>query len=132
VTLLATDTSSSGNSAALLVGLLIALAAGIAVGVDAQRRYGTVNWLWGVLTFLVLIIGLPAYIIYRFARKPTRGPGAMTYDGPPPGGYPWYPPSGYPPPGYAPPPAVGQISPDGAYRWDGTSWAPTAPPQEKG
>ena len=122
------------------------------------------------LAGLILIIGGPVYLVYRFARKPTRGPGAEprywygppgaypgyppppgSYPGypPPPGTYPGYPPAaypGYPPPpgpypGYPPPPgaptpsagtagppAVGEIAPDGAHRWDGTRWVPTAPP----
>src|SRR5215472_958482 len=136
VTLLA-DTSTTANQAAYTVGLVIAVAIGVVIALDAQRRYGGANWLWG-LAGLILIVGGPAYLVYRFARKPTRGPGAVPpswygppggYPGyPPPGAYPGYPPApgaypgyppstgafpGYPPPGAYPgyPPAIGEIAP---------------------
>ena len=49
-----------------LIGILIALVAGILVGQDAKKR-GMSPWGWGIFVFLILIIGLPAYFI---ARKP--------------------------------------------------------------
>jgi hypothetical protein len=46
------------------IGFLIALVAGILVGLDAQKR-GMSPWGWGVFVFLILIIGLPVYLIVK-------------------------------------------------------------------
>jgi len=53
-----------------VIGLIIAGIAGILVGQDAQKR-GMNAWGWGIFVFLILIIGLPAYLI---ARKPKLQP----------------------------------------------------------
>ena len=47
-----------------LIGFLIALVAGILVGQDAQKR-GMNPWGWGIFVFLILIIGLPVYLIVK-------------------------------------------------------------------
>ena len=47
-----------------IIGLAIALAAGILVGKDAAKR-GMNAWGWGIGVFLLLIIFLPLYFILR-------------------------------------------------------------------
>ncbi|MFH2143754.1 MAG: hypothetical protein ABIJ97_15120 [Bacteroidota bacterium] len=47
-----------------IAGLLIALAVAIAIGKDAKSR-GMNEWVWGIFTFLVLIIAVPVYFIVR-------------------------------------------------------------------
>jgi hypothetical protein len=51
---------------AVFVGLCIAAIAGFLVGQDAAKR-GMSAWGWGLFVFLILIIGLPVYLI---AKKP--------------------------------------------------------------
>jgi hypothetical protein len=48
----------------MIVGLLIALFAGIWVGSDANKR-GMNGFGWGIFSFAILIIGLPMYLIER-------------------------------------------------------------------
>ena len=51
-----------------MFGLIIGIIAGIYVGKDAKKN--NMNpWLWGVFTFLILIIGLPAYFIARSIKR---------------------------------------------------------------
>ena len=47
-----------------LIGMLIALVVATLVAQDAQKR-GMNPWGWGVFVFLIMIIGLPAYFIFR-------------------------------------------------------------------
>lgn len=49
---------------AQLIGLIIAGAAGFWVFNDANSR-GMNPWVWAIFTFLLLIIGLPVYLITR-------------------------------------------------------------------
>ncbi len=49
-----------------MIALLIPIAAGVWVGMDASKR-GMNSWGWGIGTFLLLIIVLP---VYFFTRKP--------------------------------------------------------------
>ena len=58
---------------AQLIGVLIALLAGILVGQDAKKR-GMSAWGWGIFVFLILIIGLPAYFIARKPKLETQSP----------------------------------------------------------
>jgi hypothetical protein len=53
-----------------IIGIVIALVAGILVGQDANKR-GMNAWGWGIGVFLVLIIFLPLYFILR---KPVQNP----------------------------------------------------------
>ena len=51
-----------------MIGLIIGIIAGIYVGKDAKKN--NMNpWLWGILTFLILIVGLPAYLIARSIKR---------------------------------------------------------------
>lgn len=47
-----------------MIGIIIALIVGIAVGQDAKKR-GMNAWGWGIGVFLLLIIFLPLYFILR-------------------------------------------------------------------
>jgi phosphotransferase system glucose/maltose/N-acetylglucosamine-specific IIC component len=47
-----------------MIGVLIALVIGIAIGQDAKKR-GMNAWAWGIGVFLLLIIFLPLYFITR-------------------------------------------------------------------
>ena len=47
-----------------MIGALIALVIGIAVGQDAKKR-GMNPWGWGIGVFLLLIVFLPLYFILR-------------------------------------------------------------------
>jgi hypothetical protein len=49
---------------AAFIGLFIAAIAGILVGQDAAKR-GMSPWGWGLFVFLILIIGLPVYLIVK-------------------------------------------------------------------
>ena len=49
---------------ATFVGLCIAAIAGILVGRDAAKR-GMSAWGWGIFVFLILIVGLPVYLIVK-------------------------------------------------------------------
>lgn len=53
-----------------MILLLIPLSIGIWVAIDASKR-GMNAPLWGLLTFLILIIGLPLYLIER-KKNPIR------------------------------------------------------------
>jgi hypothetical protein len=53
-----------------IIGMLIALAIGIAVGNDASKRGMNAFW-WGFGVFMLLIIFLPLYFILR---KPKTTP----------------------------------------------------------
>jgi hypothetical protein len=46
------------------VGLCIAAIVGFIVGQDAAKR-GMSAWGWGLFVFLLLIVGLPAYLIVK-------------------------------------------------------------------
>jgi hypothetical protein len=46
------------------IGLCIAAVVGFLVGQDAAKR-GMSAWGWGLFVFLLLIIGLPAYLIVK-------------------------------------------------------------------
>jgi len=59
-----------------MIGLIIALLAGIAVGNDAKKR-GMNAWGWGIGVFLLLIIFLPIYFI---TRKPLLENQKMEHD----------------------------------------------------
>ena len=59
-----------------MIGLIIALLAGIAVGNDAKKR-GMNAWGWGIGVFLLLIIFLP---IYFMTRKPLLENQKMEHD----------------------------------------------------
>ncbi|MGE5558379.1 MAG: hypothetical protein ACM3WV_07160 [Bacillota bacterium] len=52
------------NPVSTFIGLMIAAAAGIMVGMDAEKR-GMNPWGWGIFVFLLCIIGLPVYLIVR-------------------------------------------------------------------
>jgi uncharacterized protein YacL len=45
-------------------GMIIALVVAILVGQDAVKR-GMNPWVWGIFVFLIMIIGLPCYFIFR-------------------------------------------------------------------
>lgn len=47
-----------------LIGMMIALVVAILVGQDASKR-GMNSWGWGIFVFLILIVGLPWYLIVR-------------------------------------------------------------------
>ncbi len=47
-----------------IIGLIIALVIGIAIGNDASKR-GMNSWGWGIGVFLLLIVFLPLYFILR-------------------------------------------------------------------
>jgi len=49
---------------ATIIGLIIALIIAIAVGNDASKR-GMSAWGWGIGVFLLLIVFLPLYFIFR-------------------------------------------------------------------
>ena len=61
-----------------LIGILIALSAGIWVGLDAGKRgYSTAAcWGWGIGTSLLLIVVLPIYLLSRpkLTAEIGRGP----------------------------------------------------------
>lgn len=46
------------------IGLCIAAITGFLVGQDAAKR-GMSAWGWGLFVFLLLIVGLPAYLIVK-------------------------------------------------------------------
>jgi high-affinity Fe2+/Pb2+ permease len=49
----------------MLLGLLISGAATYWVYTDAKSRNMNYAWMWATLTFLVIIVGLPLYVILR-------------------------------------------------------------------
>ena len=63
---------------AAAIGLLIALAIGVWVALDAQKHDMRMPVLWGVGVFLLLIVFLPAYFIVRHGHpvhpKPPAAP----------------------------------------------------------
>ena len=55
-----------------MLGIIIGAIAGFLVGKDAQKN--NMNpWVWGIFTFLILIVGLPVYLIVRANRRIKRG-----------------------------------------------------------
>ena len=54
-----------------LIGLIIALIVAIAVGNDAAKRDMN-SWGWGIFVFLIMIIGLPCYFIFRKPKVPIK------------------------------------------------------------
>jgi Flp pilus assembly protein TadB len=60
---------SQGASA--LVGLLVAAGAGTAVFFHADRRHDPHPSAWASFVFLLLVVGLPAYVLH--ARRRRRG-----------------------------------------------------------
>ena len=96
-----------------LVALAILLAVSVWVGVDASRRQMSVPGLWAAFVFLILIVGLPTYLIVAI-RHPKGGgfrhhPGTGTPPLPPAG---WYP---------------DPSRPGGQRWWDGKGWGPPGP-----
>ncbi len=55
-----------------IIGLVIAGAAAFWVFNDANSR-GMNAWVWAIFTFLILIIGLPAYLITRKPKIEGEG-----------------------------------------------------------
>ena len=52
------------DTGALMVGLLVAVLLGAAVGVDAEKRWGSpFGLVWGLFVGLLAIVGLPCYLI---------------------------------------------------------------------
>jgi hypothetical protein len=65
----------------MAIGLIIAAAAGVAIGMDASKR-GMSGALWWIGVFLLLIVFLPLYFIVRKPLLSAQGA---------PGGYPMQP-----------------------------------------
>ena len=54
-----------------ILGMIIALIVSICVGQDAVKR-GMNAWCWGIGVFLLMILFLPLYLIFRKPKLPEN------------------------------------------------------------
>jgi hypothetical protein len=67
-----------------LVALGILLVVSVWVGIDASRRQMSMPGLWALFVFLILIVGLPTYLIVATRHPKGGAPPRRPDDGPPP------------------------------------------------
>lgn len=63
----------SGSSSTFLVAFVLAASAGTGVFFHAERHRIPRPSLWASFTFLALIVGLPAYVLYVARLRRRRG-----------------------------------------------------------